>query len=142
MKRDLGILIMLLICLFIANQKSAKAMEDITEFVWKKRIILVLAQDDGGEYNMKFNEADYAINDRHIYWFVITPERVHSNYPGEISNRFARKAIDRYFQDKGNSAILIGKDGGVKMRQKTLFLQDLFDLIDTMPMRKQEMMRE
>ena len=36
--------------------------------------------------------------------------------------------------------ILIGKDGGVKMvREDRLSLQEVFDRIDSMPMRRQEM---
>jgi hypothetical protein len=36
--------------------------------------------------------------------------------------------------------ILIGKDGGVKLRSKTpISLEELFSLIDAMPMRRQEM---
>ena len=36
--------------------------------------------------------------------------------------------------------MLIGKDGGVKLRQEEpISVADLFALIDSMPMRKQEM---
>ena len=36
--------------------------------------------------------------------------------------------------------VLIGKDGGVKLRQEEpISVADLFALIDSMPMRKQEM---
>jgi hypothetical protein len=38
------------------------------------------------------------------------------------------------------TVILIGKDGGVKMlREDRVELQEIFDLIDSMPMRQQEM---
>jgi hypothetical protein len=38
--------------------------------------------------------------------------------------------------------VLIGKDGGVKLRQdEPILAADLFALIDSMPMRKQEMRR-
>jgi hypothetical protein len=38
--------------------------------------------------------------------------------------------------------VLIGKDGGVKLRQEEpISMADLFALIDSMPMRKQEMGR-
>merc|ERR1712179_595978 len=35
--------------------------------------------------------------------------------------------------------MLIGKDGGVKMEGQDLTLQDMFNRIDTMPMRRREM---
>ena len=43
----------------------------------------------------------------------------------------------------GFTLILIGKDGGVKLRRENgADLQDIFDLIDGMPMRKAEMRRQ
>jgi hypothetical protein len=35
--------------------------------------------------------------------------------------------------------LLLGKDGGVKMRLRTASLEDVFSLIDTMLMRRSEM---
>ena len=41
------------------------------------------------------------------------------------------------------SVVLIGKDGGVKVRAgETMRLTDIFARIDTMPMRRQEMRRQ
>ena len=38
------------------------------------------------------------------------------------------------------TVILVGKDGGVKLKQKSrVMLKDIFDLIDAMPMRQEEM---
>jgi hypothetical protein len=43
-------------------------------------------------------------------------------------------------QIDGFEVILIGKDGGVKLRAKTpISIQELFSLIDAMPMRRQEL---
>ena len=39
----------------------------------------------------------------------------------------------------GFQLLLLGKDGGVKLRSSTASLEDIFSLIDTMPMRKREM---
>lgn len=38
--------------------------------------------------------------------------------------------------------MLIGKDGGVKMKGPNVTLQAMFDRIDTMPMRRREMRRD
>ena len=37
------------------------------------------------------------------------------------------------------SLMLIGKDGGAKMQGQDITLQNIFDRIDTMPMRRREM---
>ncbi|ETX28301.1 DUF4174 domain-containing protein [Roseivivax isoporae] len=44
------------------------------------------------------------------------------------------------FAPEGFLAVLVGKDGGVKLRsEEPLALRTLFDTIDAMPMRRQEM---
>ena len=50
----------------------------------------------------------------------------------EMSQQFAVSSSE--FQ-----LLLLGKDGGVKLRSSTASLEDIFSLIDTMPMRRSEM---
>ena len=51
-----------------------------------------------------------------------------------------RGKLRKTFQIDGFEIILIGKDGGVKLRSKTpISVEDLFSVIDAMPMRRQEM---
>lgn len=47
------------------------------------------------------------------------------------------------FRTKGFSIVLIGKDGGEKLRRNSLLTtRELFSLVDAMPMRKAEMARK
>ncbi len=39
----------------------------------------------------------------------------------------------------GFQLLLLGKDGGVKLRSSNVSLEDIFSLIDTMPMIRKEM---
>ena len=50
----------------------------------------------------------------------------------EMSQQFA-------VTSSGFQLLLLGKDGGVKLRSSTVSLEDIFSLIDTMPMRRSEM---
>jgi hypothetical protein len=58
-----------------------------------------------------------------------------------LSFKDAKALRDRFRVSSGRfTVILMGKDGGVKMvRQDQAEIQEFLDLIDTMPMRQQEM---
>ncbi len=133
-----GVFILLLTLIFGVSLRESSAMENIDEFQWKKRIILIQA-DKPDAYLLQLKDAETEINDRHIYWFILTPSELVSNYPGVLGKGFAGKIRSSYFSGTGAGVVLIGKDGGIKKRSESLNLQGLFDLIDTMPMRRQEM---
>ncbi|MEM6490149.1 MAG: DUF4174 domain-containing protein [Pseudomonadota bacterium] len=57
-----------------------------------------------------------------------------------IVDRGGDSALARRFRPNGFTVILVGKDGGEKLRRTEVTPpQDLNDLIDTMPMRRREM---
>jgi hypothetical protein len=61
-----------------------------------------------------------------------------------LSPATARLLRERFRVPSGAfSIILVGKDGGVKLdRQDRTSLEEIFALIDSMPMRQQEMRRK
>ncbi len=132
------VVVLLLISIFIHAPKDATAMENIQELHWKNRVILIQTEDVD-DYISLLQEADSQIRDRHILWFILTSKEVLSNYPGSIGLTFLKQTKSKYFSAENREVVLIGKDGGVKRRASSLQLQELFDLIDTMPMRRQEM---
>lgn len=50
----------------------------------------------------------------------------------EMSKQFTVSSL-------GFQLLLLGKDGGVKLRSSNVSLEDIFSLIDTMPMIRKEM---
>lgn len=126
----------ILISFFLHNE--VYGVENISEFEWQKRIILVLSDRNTDEDIALLKHADDEIHDRHIYWFVLQHNHVISNYPEQIDQKFVIE-MKKYFRNDGNNVLLIGKDGGIKNRSSTLDLGRLFALIDTMPMRQAEM---
>ena len=64
-----------------------------------------------------------------------------TNYPGKVDPRLGSWIREKYFTPPPaeTAFVLIGKDGGVKSRGETLDLDSMFDLIDSMPMRRAEM---
>ncbi len=136
--RRINVVALMLLSIFLHMPEDATAMEKIQELHWKNRVILIQTEDVN-DYTSLLQEADSQIRDRHILWFILTSKEVFSNYPGSIGNTFLKQTKSKYFSAENRAVVLIGKDGGVKKRASSLQLQELFDLIDTMPMRRQEM---
>ena len=79
------------------------------------------------------------LHERDVIWFVIQKGTVETNLNEQISVNFQRNMLKEYFESNEINVVLIGKDGGVKKTQADLDLNELCELIDTMPMRKLEM---
>ena len=117
----------------------ALALEGLAELQWENRVVLLDARENAGHFEAELTAADFDIVDRDILWFILDESGITTNYAGVVSPEFTSKIRDDYFAD-GSRVVLVGKDGGVKYRHNTLELSDIFDRIDAMPMRQQEML--
>jgi len=133
--------------LLVFSGASANAEERINfdAFLWKNRPLLIFAPSpDASEYKTlmtQLNAQADQIIDRDmvlIEIFDIGLVRVDGKpWPDENAENLRKQfsVTTGYL-----TAILIGKDGGQKLRQsKRVDLGSIFALIDTMPMRQQEM---
>ena len=113
---------------------------------WENRVLLVFAPDVNSTLYLRRQEmlldAQPGLNERDIVVIsvlkgtVSTKERLDA----PVSADDLRDAYDVLPHDF--RVVLIGRDGGVKLRQdEPILAADLFALIDSMPMRKQEMGR-
>ena len=128
----------------VSNQLLANdvILSDVEQLRWDNRIILALAdRQSEAEVMNQLYHAKSEIDERDLLWFVINAEQLMSNYEGEISKDFARDIHEKYLTNAVIS-VLIGKDGSVKDRQTVFSLNSMFLLIDSMPMRQTEMMRD
>lgn len=123
---------------FIIQAKSF-ILEHVNQLKWENRIILIRSMNDINEILSVLKTAKTDIQDRHIYWFIFTKNKVYTNFKGKISNNFSENAKEKYFEDEEMATILIGKDGYIKNQDIELNLNFIFDLIDSMPMRQMEM---
>jgi hypothetical protein len=113
--------------------------QELTEFRWKKRILLIIdSNNDLPARNIqvsKFVARNDEMKERDLDLFVCTGKEV-LDKDGLKTNIDPAKM--RYGEFQG--VILIGKDGGVKLRKKFIVEPgEVFDLIDQMPMRRAEM---
>lgn len=111
---------------------------------WQNRLLLVFAPDADSALYRRQQEmllvAERGLNERDmVIIFVIRDAVSTKGRPAAavaaVDLRDAYGVLPQEFR-----VVLIGKDGGVKLRQEEpISMADLFALIDSMPMRKQEM---
>ena len=113
----------------------------LEKYLWKNRVIITFSPSKINFERNKFlnsinkNLCDFnARNIIHIDLILNT-------------NKQEIKIFERSFGNLSLSPIefrliLIGKDGGIKLNSKKTSIKDIFNLIDTMPMRKEEMVKD
>ncbi len=117
----------------------------LNEYQWSNRLLLVYADDEeSSAYRQQIQEFEgqqVGIDDRDLVVFTILPQKVINPEGETLPPQSAKDLRQRY--DVPNAqfeVILIGKDGGVKLKErKFLSSEKLFSIIDRMPMRRREM---
>lgn len=125
---------------------SVDGLENLSDLKWKYRILIISDAQNEIYLKEKMNNISkygQEIIDRDLIIFFENNENIY--YNSILVPKTLKESImsltSQYQMDR--KMILIGKDGGVKR----VFLSSdqihkVFDLIDTMPMRKIEMRRE
>lgn len=113
--------------LFISTMGQAQALDS---FRWKNRLIVFVSEPANPNLNTQkklFKELENEVADRDI---LFLERKVNDE---ELISRFQ---LEQNFE----GVLLIGKDGGLKFSKPFVVqVQTLFELIDSMPMRKAEM---
>ena len=118
---------------------------DLKDYQWKHRILMVFAPSETHPAYQRLaaevQSEKARFEERDMLWIEVLTEgtsqidtvRLTETQAQQLRTQFA-VAPERFV------ALLIGKDGGVKLRQGgTVRLEQIFALIDTMPMRRSEM---
>ena len=117
-------------------------IDNLDTFSWSNRVILVFSEETESQtFAEKLGKALADIEERHIIWFVISQKNLKTNYTGIIDPKLQSNLTRQWF-NQGKSrpqVVLIGKDGGEKIRSNNLDLLKFFYVIDQMPMRQIEM---
>ena len=122
----------------------------LQDYEWERRILVVAAPDRNAEAyrniltTLESNRS--GLEERHIL-IVLLPDNAEPSLmlkagdQPEIDQQMLRDQLN--LEPDQLSFLLIGKDGGIKMReQDSLSLESVFNRIDQMPMRKQEMKKQ
>lgn len=132
-----SIVLLNIICFFMPLQENP-----LQEYQWNNRVLLLFTPDfEDDRYKAQVNlllpESD-AWKERQVKTFAI-------GLKDDDQQQFSKNDIDALrkiykINESECSVILIGKDGGEKMRSEEIVApNDIINLIDSMPMRKQEM---
>ena len=137
------VVIIIFTALMIFDHKDTMPM-DLTQFQWKNRLLLIFAPDDNDSLLKKLQSEIIAqeaeVEDRDMIVFELL-ELGSSRMNRALLDQSKVDSIRRHFSVPQRSfrVILIGKDGGIKLkRDDQIDLETIFELIDSMPMRKDE----
>jgi hypothetical protein len=134
-------------CMKKANETAKSTDIYLKDFLWKNRpVIIFVDSKNNGQYKSfkkDWNSNSIGTQDRDIILFEIISNKhgLLKNKP--ISDKSVRAIINQL--GKGTNSfeiILVGKDGSVKLRSSDSSLNEIFSLIDSMPMRKYEIQQK
>ena len=121
---------------------------DLSRYQWKNRLLFLFAPDRSHPMYVALHKSIAAhtaqVAERDLVVFEVLefdPSPVKKDAVDPENVRLLREKFD---VDRGEfTVILVGKDGGTKLNRKTrTSLKDIFALIDSMPMRQEEMRRK
>jgi hypothetical protein len=118
---------------------------DLTAYRWKNRLLLVFSPTDSNPgfaaFDQNVSRELPAVKDRDLIVFRVFEKGSSRMDEHPLSSEDSQKLRRHFKVGSGRfTVILIGKDGGVKMvREHRAELREIFDLIDSMPMRQREM---
>ncbi len=127
------VLALVLAASIVLIARSAQAAP-LDLYRWKARPVIVFGSEDNSTFREQLgllNRASSGLRERDMALIA-------------VSNRGGRQELRRaYHVAPGQfEVVLIGKDGGVKLRSRSLVSpQEIFRTVDAMPMRRQEMRR-
>ncbi|AEM71123.1 hypothetical protein Murru_2084 [Allomuricauda ruestringensis DSM 13258] len=123
--------------------------QDLEKHKWTNRILIVKTLDvQSKKYKEQVkeftNSTEELIDRKLILYKIVNNDFTLTNYTnsslnssGKVSGKLAENILDA---KENFEIILIGLDGGIKIQQtKILTKEHLFNTIDAMPMRKNEM---
>ena len=137
---------MIISLVLIASSLDAEETPmDLSQFQWKNRLLFLFAPNhshplfDVLQKSIAKQQAEVA--DRDLAIFEIMESGTSRMDTNDLDPQVAQSLRDKFDVSPGQLAlILVGKDGSVKLnRQEQTRLEDIFALIDSMPMRRQEM---
>ncbi|MEN0051721.1 MAG: DUF4174 domain-containing protein [Bacteroidota bacterium] len=121
----------------------------LTQHQWKNRILLLFAEHPDDSLLIQqiahFEEDTAGLEDRDLIIYKICKEEGVAPNGKELDARAIKRLRDKYkVSNNSFTVILIGKDGGEKLRRKGKLLtrKALYRTIDAMPMRRAEMRRK
>ncbi len=130
-----------IVIIILFTVSASMTAQDISKHEWKNRLLLIISNQDSKNTYQKqvdiLKENIEGLEERKMIIYSILPDKYKK---GLFSDSWKESTAlnDRFRQDDTDfEVILIGLDGGIKLRQKeVLSIEKLFSTIDAMPMRQ------
>jgi len=142
-KTILVVLTAVLACTIFGGQVALSM--DLNQFQWKNRLLFIFAPQEGDSVSSTLQSEISAqqgqVSERDLIVLKIFESGPSYLENSQLDSRAAAAIRNGFAAPLGRfTCILVGKDGGVKLRRNAqVKLAEIFDLIDAMPMRRQEM---
>lgn len=125
--------------------------QNLKNHKWEKRILIIKTTDIKSkkyqEQLKEFKNSSEELIDRKLIFYKVTGDDYelidYKNNELNNSGKISRKITTTILNENENfEVILIGLDGGIKLQQTEILIKkDLFRIIDTMFMRRNEIIR-
>lgn len=131
-----------------AGEQAVPMNVDLEQFKWKNRLLLVFAPDSNHplfeSLQRDISTRKHEVDDRDLVVFEILGIGTSKRDGTQLDPHTAASLRERFdVSPKAFSLILVGKDGGVKLRRNDpVDLEEIFRLIDSMSMRQDEMLQK
>ncbi|NNJ88186.1 MAG: DUF4174 domain-containing protein [Eudoraea sp.] len=128
---------LLLIIVFLLMNSMLQA-QDLKDFRWKNRILLIMEPEGdltkGKDQIELFSVYEQEMTERDLIIFVYDGKTMRDKTMKKLSSNVQNIPYKNF-----QGLILIGKDGGVKFKEGfTIDPMLIFEIIDSMPMRQSE----
>ena len=126
----------------ILSKFSALHAQNLSQHLWKNRVILIVSEDNAAfeRQILAFKANEKGMNERSLIVYHLKSYEYEQVMPkGNVQK--STNLFEKYKQANVSfELILIGLDGGIKLRQRDfLSCEKLFAIIDSMPMRSSEL---
>lgn len=133
---------LLVALIFALVSSQVHAMNGLSDLTWKKRVIIVFADagDQRAARQIKIlTDRQPELEDRDLVVISVFGDEVVAAF-GTVSKPDAATLRNKADVKEGSfRVVLVGKDGGIKLRSETVVPDvDMFEIIDRMPMRRAE----
>ena len=135
----------------LCSMSSMLSAQDLEKHLWNHRVIILYTPDSTLSHYQnqltEFRKVDHDLGERKIALYqVIDQSYMYTDFKKNTSQRFPWLPLDQKnlkIKDRSTTSLtLIGLDGGIKLQtQRLVKRKELFDIIDSMPMRRAELNR-
>ncbi|MBP1849016.1 DUF4174 domain-containing protein [Rhizobium halophytocola] len=115
-------------------------MDSLSRYTWKNRVLVLFARSDDPKLVQQIAELETrkaALADRDMVVLAVGDGRLRSLHGDGAGIDWQALKAEAMVGGDAFEAVLVGKDGGIKLRSFEVVADDaLFDLVDSMPMRR------